>query len=399
MPQTSFFYPSVGISAIVSDMVEMPDAISYLKLRGALAYVGGGIPRGITGQAYQSTNLPSVYIPDTYQRLRQLHPEMTRSWEAGLDMRLFDNTIRLEATYYRTNTFDQVILLPLPSGGTYSHAYHQTGNVQNEGVELQLSVQPRWRNFKWTPGLMASYNKNTIVDLGGRDVWGDAAMQYNVISSGSMHVRLTPGGSMGDLWASSDLATDDNGNVFVNKNGGILVESLTEYRKVGSIMPDWKLGFGNTFQYKGITLSALVAARLGGQVFSRTQAILDSFGVSQASADMRDRGGMKINNGMVSAETWYKAVGGKQGVYRFYVYDADNVRLQEVSLGYALPSKWFGDVLRMRVSAVGRNLWMIYNKAPFDPEASASVNDAYQGLDYFMQPSLKNFGFSVKVDF
>ena len=144
----------------------------------------------------------------------------------------------------------------------------------------------------------------------------------------------------------------------------------------------------------------LFRSRVGGLVVSPTQAILDSYGVSEASANMRDEGGKFINAmGQVDAETWYKTVGGIQGIYKYYMYDATNVRLQELSLGYILPSKWLNDVAKIQLSLVANNVLMIYSKAPFDPESTSTVNNYYQGIDYFMQPSLRNLGFSVKVDF
>jgi hypothetical protein len=127
--------------------------------------------------------------------------------------------------------------------------------------------------------------------------------------------------------------------------------------------------------------------------------VLDAYGVSESSAITRDQGGVPINNGMIDAQTWYQTVGGKNGIHSHYIYDATNVRLQEVSVGYTLPSKWFGDAMKMSVSLIGTNLLMIYNKAPFDPEALASTSNYYQGLDYMMIPSLKNLGFKVRFEF
>ena len=400
MPQKSFFYPSIGISGVISDMVTLPKAISYLKVRGSLAYVSNGLPRQLTERYYDPTSGSQVYVPTSYMPLTELYPESTRSWEAGLDIRFLNNLLRLEATLYKTNTFDQLLNVPISAATGYSSMYVQTGNVQNQGIELLLSAQPEWKGFRWEPTFTASYNHNEIIDL-GRSVQPDGTVNihdhFTKMTAGSIQIRLTEGGTMGDLWSLTDLATDTNGNLLVNDNGNIFTRS--KEMKVGTVLPSWKIGFGNSFSWKGFHLNALIAARLGGQVVSRTQAYLDSFGVSQSSADLRDAGGKPINNGFITAETWYKAIGGRQGVYKFYVYDADNVRLQEVSLGYSLPLKWFKEVVNMHVSIVGRNLWMIYNKAPFDPEAAGSTNDYYQGMDYFMQPSQKTVGFSVKIDF
>ena len=127
---------------------------------------------------------------------------------------------------------------------------------------------------------------------------------------------------------------------------------------------------------------------------------MDLFGVSETSAAARDAGGILINGReMVDAQRWYAAISSQSGLPQFYTYSATNVRLQELTLGYTLPRRWFRDVCSIDVSFVGRNLWMIYNKAPFDPEAIASTGNNYQGIDYFMMPSLRSLGFSVKITF
>ena len=144
-----------------------------------------------------------------------------------------------------------------------------------------------------------------------------------------------------------------------------------------------------------------LSARVGGLAYSATQGILDYYGVSETSATARDNGGIPINNGKVNAQKYYQTIGTGEGGYgRYYLYSATNVRLQELSLNYTLPKRWFKNVANVTLGIVGRNLWMIYCKAPFDPELSASTSsNYYMNVDYFMQPSLRNFGFNVKVQF
>jgi hypothetical protein len=401
MPQKSFFYPSIGLSGIISDIVSLPKFISFLKVRGSWADVGGGIPRQITERYYESTDRPQVYVPVSYMPIIELYPERTRSWEVGFDMRLFDNMLHLDATYYKSNSFNQTLSVPVSASTGYSSMYVQTGNVMNEGIEVLLSVQPQWEKITWESTFTASCNKNKIIDL-GESIQPDGTLaiydQFTRATIGSAQIRLTEGGTLGDIWSLTDLATDINGSVYVDANGNL--STVSKEMKVGTTLPSWKLGFNNSFSWKGVHLSVLVSARLGGQVLDRTQAILDSYGVSKVSADLRDAGGKLVNYGTISAETWYKTIGGKQGVYKYYIYDADNVRLQELSIGYTLPSSWFkGFINTMQLSIVARNLWLIYNKAPFDPETSSSTNDYYQGINYFMQPSVRTVGFSLKVGF
>ena len=130
---------------------------------------------------------------------------------------------------------------------------------------------------------------------------------------------------------------------------------------------------------------------------SATESYLDQYGVSKRSADARDAGGIKINNGIIPAQDYYKVITGQAA---YYTYDATNFRLSELTLSYTLPSKWFNDKMNMTVGFVGKNLWMIYCKAPFDPELSGNVSsNYYQGFDSFMLPSTRNIGFNVKLQF
>ena len=157
------------------------------------------------------------------------------------------------------------------------------------------------------------------------------------------------------------------------------------------------MGWNTHFGYKGLDVGITFAARIGGIVMSATESYLDFYGVSQRSADARDAGGIQINQGIIPAQEYYTKISGNAA---YYTYDATNVRLQELSVNYTLPSKWFKDKVRLTVGFVGKNLWMIYCKAPFDPEISAEVTSSYyQGFDTFMLPSTRNLGFNVKLQF
>ncbi len=139
----------------------------------------------------------------------------------------------------------------------------------------------------------------------------------------------------------------------------------------------------------------MITGRFGGIVTSQTQAFMDAFGVSKVSAEARDNGGVMLDGHRYDAERYYNTVGG-QGLMSYYTYDATNVRLQELSLTYSLPKKWLGDVFNnATISFVGRNLFMFYRKAPFDPDMNGSTG-TYNRSDFFMAPSLRNLGFSIK---
>ena len=171
--------------------------------------------------------------------------------------------------------------------------------------------------------------------------------------------------------------------------------------KVGNLNANYNLGWTNNFTYKGINLGVVLSARVGGLAYSATQGVLDYYGVSSITANARDNKGVPMNNGKVDTQKYYQTIGTGEGGYgRYYLYSATNVRLQELSLSYTLPKKWLNNVANVTFGLVGRNLWMIYCKAPFDPELSASTSsNYYMNVDYFMQPSMRNIGFNVKVQF
>ena len=169
---------------------------------------------------------------------------------------------------------------------------------------------------------------------------------------------------------------------------------------LGSVFPKYNLAWRNDFSWKGLHLGLLFSGRIGGVCYSATQANLDLYGVSKVSADARDAGGVLVNNRqMISAQKWYQKIGSQSGLPQYYTYDATNFRLQELSVGYTMPKKWFREKAALTLSFVGHNLWMIWCKAPFDPESVASTGNNYQGIDYFMMPSLRSLGINVRLDF
>lgn len=193
------------------------------------------------------------------------------------------------------------------------------------------------------------------------------------------------------------MAKRDGDNYIDYQPGQALTTETTSPYKLGSVNPKWNLGWQHGFSYKGFNLNLLFTARIGGIVISKTQAMLDRYGVSEASADARDAGGVSLGYFKVDPKTYYDAV---SNLDAYYTYSATNVRLQEARLTYTFPNKWFkGTVNNLSLSVYGTNLWMIYNKAPYDPELTASTGTFGQGYDYFMLPSQSTYGLSLKFGF
>lgn len=396
-------YPSAGLSVILSEILPLPEKIiSFWKIRGSYAQVG---------------NPPSAYLPYATVALENgnatsanftpashLKPEMTKAFEFGMDLRLFQNKLNIAATYYNSNTYNQLFKYELPPSTGYAFAYENAGKVNNWGIELSVGFNQDLGPVQWNSNLIYSMNRNEIKELLPEYVTDrttgmtvKSPTEFSVATADSYRMILKKGGSMSDIYATK-LKQDLHGNILIT-NGGVSAEENT-FIKVGSAAPKYNLGFRNSFSWKGLELDFLIDARVGGEVISATQALMDQFGVSQQTADARDNKGVVVNKGKLDAEQYYGTVAsGKTGLLAHYVYSATNVRLREMSLSYMLPSKWFGEKLNISLSLTGHNLLMFYNKAPFDPELTANTGTYYQGFDYFMPPSLRSFGFGVKVNF
>ena len=401
---SSFFYPSVGLSWVPTSLWDLGGALSYLKLRGSIASVGMPFPRYLTVPTYEYDATNRVWKDKTHYPIGDLKPERTTTYEVGVDARLWRH-ISLSASWYQADTKNQTFDPSLPPSSSYTTIYLQTGHVRNTGVELSVGYDNRWGSFRWATNFTYAWNRNEIIELAANAVNPVTGEPLNlekldIKGLGKAKYILKEGGTLGDLYTTSDLRFNDNGYVEVDKSGNLLLTDEGDDIYLGSVFPDHNLAWRNDFSWKGVNLGLLFTARIGGICYSATQANLDLYGVSKASAAARDAGGVLINGReMVDAQKWYQAIGSQSGLPQYYTYSATNFRLQELSLGYTLPAKWFRDRMRMTVSFVGRNLWMIYCKAPFDPEAVASTGLNYQGIDYFMMPSLRSLGFSVKFQF
>lgn len=402
---TCFFYPSIGLSAVVSEMVKLPSFVDYLKVRGSFSSVGMPYPRNLTSPTFEYDETTQTWKPKTHYPIGDLKPERTDSWELGLDMRLFKD-FNLSLSWYLANTFNQTFDPKISVSSGYTTIYLQTGYVRNQGVELSFGYGHTWKkDFRWQSNFTLSHNKNKIIELVKDYIHPETGEPINkdrldVGGLGKARFILKTGGSLGDLYTQSDLKRDDNGMVEISPAGTLVTVNNRPDIKLGSVFPKCNLAWNNQFSWKGFNISALVTARIGGIVYSATAAAMDQYGVSESSAVARDNGGVLVNGrNRVDAQTWFTAIGSQSGLPQYYTYSATNIRLQEAAIGYTLPRKWLHDVCDIQLSVVGRNLCMIYNKAPFDPETVATTGNYYQGIDFFMLPSTRNVGLNVKINF
>lgn len=402
--QSSFFYPSVGTSFVLSEIFHLPKQIDYLKARASYASVGLPFPRFLANPTFEWDTALRQWKSKANYPLYNLKPENTTSWEIGLTARFLKH-FNLDVTLYHTTTYNQTFNPQISVSSAYSTLYVQTGSVSNKGIELSLGYKNKWGDFGWASNYTFSANRNKINELVRNYVHPETGTIINkdrldVGGHGQAHFILKEGGTLGDLYSLSDIKRDSQGRVYIDNEGKVYTDNNVGDIKLGSVFPKCNMAWRNDFSWKGLNVGLMFSARFGGIVYSATQATLDTYGVSETTAQARDLGYVEVNGGdHINPETWYTTIGSKNGVPQYYTYSATNIRLQEASIGYTIKKNKLWNVGDITLSLVGRNLLMLYCKVPFDPEATASTGNYYQGIDYFMTPSTRSIGFNVKVKF
>lgn len=401
----AFLYPSVGGSIILSELIPMPKQISFLKVRASYASVGLPIPRFLAQPTYKWNEASQSWLPKTHYPMADLKPEKTNSWEVGISAKFLKH-FNLDVSLYTAKTYNQTFDPQISPSSGYSTFYVQTGNVRNDGIELSLGYQNEWNHtFKWSSNITFSANRNKIIELlenYENPVSHEQITLERLDVGGLGYARfvLKKGGSLGDLYSTADIQRDNDNYIYIDSKGDVASNTKGEDIKLGSVFPKYNLAWRNDFGWKNWSASFMLSARIGGIVYSATQAYMDYYGVSKTTADARDVGGIILNgNDLVDTQKWYSVVAGQSGIPQYYTYSATNLRLQEASIGYTIPKHKLWGIADVTVSVVGRNLWMIYCKAPFDPESVATTGNYYQGIDNFMMPSTRNIGFNVRLKF
>ena len=410
--EKSYFYWSAGLSCIWTEALKETDItidwLDFFKTRLGYSQVGNEPNEPFLTRETYAIN-PSTGLAETSTRmLTDLKPERTDSWEAGFDLNMFRNRLRVNATLYKSTTRNQFFYPALPASSDYTSAVVNGGRVDNEGVELTARYTQPLGPVTWETYLTWTLNRNKVKELlknWRNPIDGEIYNLDELYMGGTSgyQIRLTEGGTLSDVYVST-LKTDEHGAIYVNPERQTVEANPNNkayYIYVGQAAPRYNLSWGNALSFKGITASVLLTYRNGGIVVSETQAILDYYGASEATQNARNDGGVVINGKKINAQGYYQTVGNPNGtVDSRYVYSATNLRLAELSIGYDVPiNRWIKWVKGLNVAFVAHNLCMLYNKAPYDPEATSNTGTYYQGIDYFMQPSLRTMGFNVKLKF
>lgn len=395
----SYFYPSVGLSAILSEMFAMPQFISFAKVRASYTKTANEVPPYYVSPMATVDPGSGAVIRPTQVPWITLKPEMIASNEYGAEMRFFKGRAGFEFTYYNSASTNQFLSLPAPSGSGYTTQNINAGKITNKGFELSVNVEPiRNSNFLWKSTVNFSQNKNKIVEL----IASNPEYQVGGDDEGFASI-IKAGGSFNDVWIYK-FNRNDAGQIILDDNG--VPTKAAKQVKVGNVNPNFLLGWNNTISYKSFFFSALVNGKFGGVAFSKTEAFLDSYGVSQRSADDRASATMPINAvkgsdkiTSIDPVVYYSSIGDRNKIMEPYIYSRTNVRLSQIVLGYNIPVKRGGIVKDASVSLIGRNLFFFYKKAPYDPEQAMSTGNSMQSNDVFSVPPTRSYGFNLKVTF
>lgn len=402
----SYFYPSVSLSAIVSEMFEFPKAIDFLKLRASWAKVGNDTSPYQLDFTYRTVGsdvnatLLEMSIQDMYP-LSDLKPEETQSFEVGLDYRMFNNRLGLDFTYYNSNTTNQILSITTSPTSGYTSRLVNAGKIKSYGFEAMLTGTPVLKNdWEWDVNINWGLNRTKCVEL------YDSIKRYTLGSVRIASVVVEEGGRFGDIVANNAFKRNENGQLLIDNNGVPVKETD---KVIGNITPDWTGSVGTTLRWKGISLYALFDIRCGGDFISLTDSYACAYGNSARTLEGRD--GMVIdgivestgmpNEKSVTAESYWTSVGGASGVAEAFMYDGSYVKLRELSLGWSLPQKWLRNtpLKSVKISAVGRDLWFLFKNAPVNPESAYSRSDFAQAFEIGSLPPTRTMGFSLNVKF
>lgn len=405
----SYFYPSVGASWIFTQMInKMGGSTGFLtfgKVRASWAQVGNDtdpymlrdyykIGYDIKGGIFSANNEDWMANPN-------LKNETINSWELGLELKGFENRVGIDVAYYKKNAKDQILKIDVPSATGFKKKMINAGNIENKGVEIALNATPVMTasGFTWDTQINWSKNKNKVVSLTNdtkEQILSDASVSF-------LKIVAHEGGSFGDIYGYA-YERDANGNMIIGDEGTpVRSEDMV---LLGNNQPDWMLGWSNTFTYKNFTLNFMLDMRKGGDVYMGSIRTGATNGSLEMTLDNRENGLVvpgvladgSQNTKNISAETYWNGI---SGITEAWMYDATNIRLRELSLGYSFPKSMLSKTpfTGLKLSFVARNLFMIYSKTKgFDPEAAYTSGNA-QGIEYGSMPTMRSLGFNLNVAF
>lgn len=419
----SFFYPSVSVSWVISDMVNkigktMPEWFTYAKVRASFAQVGNDMD---PYQLYDTYTISSIGGQPTADQGKikydaDVRSELITSWEAGTELKFFNNRLGIDFAWYKTNAKRQLMNIPMNNLSGYESMKINAGNIQNTGVEFMLNARPvETKDFTWDTQLNISRNKSKIIEL----LPGQPGMRYSLGGSDALQIYAVAGGVYGEIWGTKYQRVEDvnspyYGQLLLSDSG--LPQATSERYKIGEQQPDMMAGWTNSFTYKNFGFSFLIDGRFGGDIFSFTNLELQRSGIAEVTAPGGKRddivvpgvirqsdGSYAQNQTPVSLQKYYQALGtGRAGISEAYIYDATNIRLRNVSLTYSFPSSLLKKtpIQRLKLGVSVNNVWMIKsNLNGIDPESVYATSTNATGMENASAPTSRTYLFNVTLGF
>jgi TonB-linked SusC/RagA family outer membrane protein len=441
----SFFYPSASLSFVFNDVLNLPSQLSYGKIRAAYGQVGKDTEPYRTAVTYTTATgfpLPNPGLPASGNQVGyvrsasrgsdQLVPEITTTLEFGTELKLFENRLGVDFTWYKANSKDQILAVPVSNTTGYSSVWINAGEIENKGIEMVLSGTPlQVGDFRWDAMVNFTRNRNTVVDI-AEGVTGIAIATQNGYVNSHVTMRITNGRPYGDLYGTSyeryypggkpegTIVLDrDRSKVIASAgaNAGFPMMNTTEQMVLGNAMPKWLAGIRNTFSYKGVSLSFLIDTRWGNQQFDQYGVWLAAFLKPDYTNDRNDVvifDGVSADGTPNTQEVWLGQGLGPDGrdygagyyrnlhrvISENFVIDASFVKLRNVTLSYNLPKQWLTPLSLKAVSVSGSInniiLWSPWRN--FDPESySMGAGSNATGLQGMGYPGARSALFSINI--
>lgn len=413
----SFFYPSISGAVVISELINDQDWLSFAKIKGSWAELGND-SEGLyaTSDVYAKRD-PNVlgnpkFTVSNVQGNPNIKPEISSTWELGTELRFFDNLFNVDFTYYNRSTIDQVVQVPLSSTTGYAAYYDNAGKIVNKGIEAIVSFNDIFRKSDLNWDLLFNFTKNDSEVISIPDGLDEIIIGYGYFNAANIVAR--PGLPYG-TFVGSGYKRNDDGVLLLSDDG--LPQTATENLVLGDPNPDWVLNINNSISYKGLTLSATMEFKKGGEILNDSEANFKFYGLSKSTenrfygANQPNSNATAVFNGIIEStgevsdvaapltNDYYQALNAQ--VDEANIEDASWVRLRNISLSYSLPSKWLKNTgfNGIDVTLNGRNLWLDTKYKGVDPETNALGAGNVQGVDFVNAPGTKSYGLAVKLKF
>ena len=427
----SFFYPSVSVSWVISDMMSkmdknMPDWFTYAKVRASFAQVGNDLDpyqlynvfnittNGQTGALIGETSGNTMYNS-------LVKNELITSWEVGAEVRFLNNRLGLDVAWYKSNAKNQLLNIPMNRFSGFENMKVNAGNIQNQGVEIMLNATPvqTESGFTWDMNLNFSRNRNKIIELlPGEE---NKNMTYTLGGYDNLYVYAVAGGNYGEIWGTKFQRVTDESSPYYGQlllDGDGLPQGTSSSEKIGDQQPDCLLGWTNNLTWKNWSFSFQIDGRFGGDIFSGTNRLLQAYGVADVTAPGGERnkfvvdgvisdgnGGYIPSTKEVTQQDYWQAItssSGNLGIGEANLYSATNIRLRNIALNYSFPKQMLSKTpfQQVKLGFSMNNVWMIYSDMHgVDPESVFATSTNATGFENAAAPTSRSYLFNVTLGF